>query len=232
VRDLVIAHSSDLHIEASRVTEKFHPLCRVLDTAKAANADVVLLAGDIFDHNRMPLALLDRTVRVLGDAGIPVIILPGNHDCLTADSVYRRGGIGDPENVHVIGVHSEDAVVLPQFELEVWGRAHFDYKNMSPLSEPRPRSTARQVAMAHGHWVRGDADRHRAWLISDEEIAATGADYVALGHWPQATEVTHGSVPAFYSGSPDLAQTVNVIRFNDGGPARVTRAALVDHPAA
>jgi len=231
VRDLVIAHSSDLHIEASRVTEKFHPLCRVLDTATAANADVVLLAGDIFDHNRMPLALLDRTVRVLGDAGIPVIILPGNHDCLTADSVYRRGGIGDPENVHVIGVHTEEAVILPQFDLEVWGRAHFDYKNMSPLSKPRPRSTARHVAMAHGHWARGDADRHRAWLIRDEEIAATGADYVALGHWPQATEVAGGSVPAFYSGSPDLAQTLNVIQFNGGGPARVTRAALVDHPA-
>ena len=230
MRDLTIAHSSDLHIDASRVTEKFHPLCRVLDTAKAADADVLLLAGDIFDHNRMPLALLDRTARVLGDAAIPVIILPGNHDCLTADSVYRRGGIGDPENVHVIGVHTEEAVLLPQFELEAWGRAHFDYMNMSPLRESRPRTTARQIAMAHGHLVRSDADRHRAWLISDEEITATGADYVALGHWPQAIEVTGGGIPAFYSGSPDLAQTVNLIRFSDGGPARVTRAALVDHP--
>jgi DNA repair exonuclease SbcCD nuclease subunit len=156
------------------------------------------------------------------------MVSPPGVDCLIRLRVSP--GRIDPENVHVIGVHSEEAVILPQFELEVWGRAHFDYKNMSPLSEPRPRSTARQVAMAHGHWVRGDADRHRAWLISDEEIAATGADYVALGHWPQATEVAGGGVPAFYSGSPDLAQTVNVIRFNDGGPSRVTRAALVDHP--
>jgi len=232
MRDLTVVHSSDLHIDASRVTERFHPLCRVLDTARSVRADVVLLAGDIFDHNRMPLELLDRTARILDDVRIPVMILPGNHDCLTPDSVYRRGGIGDPANVHVLGVHAEEAIALPEFDLEVWGRAHFDYRNMSPLSTPRPRTTERQIAMAHGHWARTEADRHRAWLINDTEIAATGADYVALGHWPQATEVDGGGVPAFYSGSPDLAETVNVVCFHDGGGIAVTRAPLVDHPVA
>jgi DNA repair exonuclease SbcCD nuclease subunit len=231
MRSLTIAHSSDLHIDASRVTEKFHPLCRVLNTAKAADADIILLAGDIFDHNRMPLGLLDRTARILDDVRVPVVILPGNHDCLTADSVYRRGGVGDPANVHILGVHSEEAVAFPEFEVEVWGRAHFDYKNMSPLSEARSRTTRLQIAMAHGHWVRGDTDRHRAWLIRDEEIEATGADYVALGHWPQATEAGTGGVPAFYSGSPDLAGTVNIARFDDGGAPSVSRLPLVDRPA-
>ncbi len=231
MRDLTIVHSSDLHIDAGRITEKFHPLCRVLDTAHEAAADVVLLAGDIFDHNRMPLALLERTARVLAEARVPVVILPGNHDCLSPESVYRRGGIGDPDNVHVLGVHVEEAVALPEFALEVWGRAHFDYQNMSPLREPRPRTTARQIAMAHGHWIRDNADRHRAWLISDAEITATEADYVALGHWPQATLAGDGNVPAFYSGSPDLAGTVNVVRFQDGGAPVVTRAPLVDRGA-
>jgi len=227
MRHLTIVHSSDLHIDATRVTEKFHPLCRVLDTARDQEADLVLLAGDIFDHNRLPLALLDRTTRLLADARIPVVILPGNHDCLTAESVYRRGGIGDPANVTVLGVHAEIAVALPEFGLEVWGRAHFDYKNMSPLSEPRMRTTERQVAIAHGHWIRDNGDRHRAWLITDEQLAATGADYVALGHWPQATPAGDGSVPAFYSGSPDLAGTVNIVRFRDGIAPEVARVPLV-----
>ena len=230
VLDLTVVHSSDLHIDSTRVTETFHPLCRVLDTARSVNADVVLLAGDIFDHNRLPLPLLDRTARLLDDVRIPVIILPGNHDCLTADSVYRRGGIGDPDNVHVLGIHSEESTVLETSSLEVWGKAHFDHKNMSPLAEPRPRTTHRQIAMAHGHWARTEADRHRAWLISDAEIAATEVDYVALGHWPSPTVVGDGPVQAYYSGSPDLAGTVNVIRFKDGGAPEVTRAPLVDHP--
>jgi DNA repair exonuclease SbcCD nuclease subunit len=228
---LTIAHSSDLHIDTSRVTETFHPLCRVLDTARAASADIILLAGDIFDHNRMPLELLDRTARILDDVRVPVVILPGNHDCLTADSVYRRGGLGEPENVFILGVHSEEAAAFPEFDLEIWGRAHVDHKNMSPLSDPRARSTGRQVAMAHGHWARNDADRHRAWLISDEQIEATGADYVALGHWPQATAITNTRVPAYYSGSPDLAQTINIVRFEDGGAPAVSRQPLVDRPS-
>ncbi len=223
---ITLAHSSDLHISADRATDEFHPLCRVLDAVRRVEADLLLLAGDIFDHNRLPLSLLDSTARLLGDAAIPIVILPGNHDCITADSVYRRGGIGDVPNVHVLGVSVEQAVLFPAFDLEVWGNAHFDYKNMAPLSDPRPRSTRHQVAMAHGHWFREAVDRHRGWLISDEEIAATASDYVALGHWPQAISAGDGIVPAYYSGSPDLAATVNVVKLVTGLPPEVSRASL------
>ena len=50
------------------------------------------------------------------------------------------------------------------------------------------------------------------WLISNAEIEATEADYLALGHWNRAVQVGTGKVPAYYSGSPDLAKTVNVVR--------------------
>jgi DNA repair exonuclease SbcCD nuclease subunit len=229
--DLAVAHSSDLHIDASRITERFHPLCRVIDTALAEQADVLILAGDVFDHNRLPLALLDQTARILADAALPIVILPGNHDCVAGgESVYLRGGLADPDNVHVIGV-SGDSLLLSEFDVEIWGRAHADYANMSPLGEPLARTTARQIAVAHGHWFRGDADRHRAWLITDEEIAATQADYVALGHWPQATPAGDGSVPAYYSGSPDLAATINVVRWVNGGGPVVRRAPLRERTA-
>jgi DNA repair exonuclease SbcCD nuclease subunit len=101
---------------------------------------------------------------------------------------------------------------------------------MSPLGDVSPRTTARRIALGHGHWFRDAADRHRAWLITNEEITATDADYVALGHWPQPLQAGDGSVPAYYSGSPDLARTVNLIRFQDGGVPKITRVPLVDHP--
>jgi DNA repair exonuclease SbcCD nuclease subunit len=226
VADLTVVHSSDLHIDASRFTDEFHPLCRVVASARSHSADVLLLAGDIFDHNRIPLAILEEVSRVLGDSGLRVVILPGNHDCLAAESVYRRGGIAQIPNVDVLGVEAE-AFVYPELDLEVWGRAHHDYKNHSPLAEARPRTTSRQIAVAHGHWLREDRDRHRGWLITTEEIAATASDYVALGHWPQATMAGDGRVPAYYSGSPDLAGTVNVVRFQDGGQAAVARVPLL-----
>jgi hypothetical protein len=62
--------------------------------------------------------------------------------------------------------------------------------------------------------------------IGDEEIAATGADYVALGHWNRAARVGNGKVAAFYSGSPEYAGTVNVVRFMTGGQVVITHAEL------
>lgn len=227
IDDLTVVHSSDLHIDG-RSSESFHPLCKVVDTAVSLQADVLLLAGDIFDHNRLPLALIDRASRVLDDARIPVVILPGNHDCLAADSVYRRGGLAGVPNVHVLGVTSEEDWMSAELGLEIWGRPHLDYADYSPLAKPRPRTTRWQIATAHGHWVRDDRDAHRSWLIHSNEIAATGADYVALGHWPSPIEAGDGRVPAYYSGSPDLAQTVNVVRFHEDGEVDVRRAPLAD----
>ena len=60
-----------------------------------------------------------------------------------------------------------------------------------------------------------------SWLIGDDELAATGADYVALGHWNRAAKVGSG-VPAYYSGSPEYAGTVNLVRLRAGSGVAVT----------
>lgn len=225
-REIVIAHSSDLHIGGGRAIDEFHPLCRVLNTARGAEADLLILAGDVFDHNRLPIAVLDQVARKLDDAGIPIVILPGNHDCITPESVYRRGGIQNVPGVSVLGL-DEETFVFGELDLEIWGRAHFDYQNMSPLSAPpEARASRWQIAVAHGHYLAEPQDAHRGWLFDDNDIEATGADYVALGHWPGATAVGGGSVPAYYCGSPDLAETVNVVRLRRDGSVDVKRRAL------
>ncbi len=226
-RDLLLAHSSDLHLGGTVHHPEMEALDVVLATATAAGVDALLLAGDIFDHNRLPLTLIDRAARRLADAAIPVIILPGNHDCLTPNSVYRRGGLADPANVHVLGITADESVALTELDLEIWGRPHLDHVNMSPLTEPRPRGAARwNVATAHGHWVTGPHDHHRSWLIHQEELDSLDVDYVALGHWDRALKVGSGDLPAYYSGSPDLAKTVNIVRFTLAGAVTVERMPL------
>lgn len=215
--DLALIHSSDLHLGLDHRGDDLHALRQVLRAALDAAADVLLLAGDVFDHNRVPLELIDRAARLLADAALPVVILPGNHDCLTPNSVYRRGGLADPANVDVLGITVNEAIRFPALDLAIWGRPHMDHSDYSPLRDPPQRAAARTVATAHGHWVTGPHDHHRAWLIRDEEIAATGADYLALGHWDRWTPAGDGAVPAYYSGSPDLAKTVNLVRFTGGG---------------
>lgn len=234
-RDIAIVHSSDIHVDDG-YTARVHGgdgargLKCVLDTASALAADVVLLAGDVFEHNRLPDPLLERAAGLLSDCGIPVVMLPGNHDPLTADSAYRRCGMEEADNLHILGLTHDRAVHFASLDLEVWGIAHCDYGNMAPLGAARPRTTRWQVAMAHGHY-EGDTDTgaaHRpSWIVTDAEIAATGADYVALGHWNRPVRVGNGTVPAWYSGSPDLARTVNRVALSTDGTVTVSREEIL-----
>jgi DNA repair exonuclease SbcCD nuclease subunit len=229
-RALRIVHSSDLHVSEG-FTEPVHKgdgtagLRVVLAAARGTQADAIILAGDTFEHNRLSPALLDRATGLLADAGVPVVILPGNHDPAIADSVFHRG-IAAPENVHVIGVTDEVAVSFPDLALEIWGNAHRDYGDSAPLAQPQPRRSFWQIAVAHGHYVPS-ADRSTklrpGWLIGDDEIAATTADYVALGHWNRHARVGGDAMLAYYSGSPDFAGTVNLITLSPAGEIEVSR---------
>lgn len=228
--DIVLVHSSDLHVDDDPHQGPYGEdgttgLRVVLDAAKAHAADYVLLVGDIFDNNRQSNAIVERCVAMLGACGRPVVVLPGNHDPVTADSVWLRGGLNRLPHVHVLGVTRDLAVRFPAHDLAVWGHAHVDYNNMVPLRAPVARTGRWHVALAHGHYEDDGVPPLRpSWLISNAEIEATGADYLALGHWNRAAAVGTGTtVPAYYSGSPDLAKTVNLVRLRADGTVRVTR---------
>lgn len=189
----------------------------VLEAARKVEADLVLLAGDTFDCHRLPDELLVHTAATIQAFGLPIVVLPGNHDPAVEEAVFHHPAFGKVDGLHILGITHEDAVLLPHLDLEVWGRAHRDYSDMDPLAHTRERSTPWQIAMAHGHYepIPDRSIRPRSsWLIGDDEIAATRADYVALGHWNRRVQVGSGDVHAWYSGSPDYARSINVVRLS------------------
>jgi DNA repair exonuclease SbcCD nuclease subunit len=231
--DIVLVHSSDLHVDDEHSATKHGDgtagLAAVLAAAHAHRADIVLLAGDTFDNNRVPAPVLDRAGRLLADAGMPVVILPGNHDPALPNSVFQRGGFACIPTVSIVGITHDEAIAFPTHDLEIWGHAHRDYENMAPLRGPRARTTRWQIAIAHGHYEPPHnlaTPLRPSWLFSDDHIAETQADYLALGHWDRPARVGNGAVPAYYSGSPDLARTVNVIRLTPAGEVLVSREPL------
>jgi DNA repair exonuclease SbcCD nuclease subunit len=231
---VAFVHSSDLHVDEDRVVavsggDGTAGLRSVLATAQALRADIVLLAGDTFESNQLSAAIVQRAGRLLAEAGLPIVLLPGNHDPAFGNSVFVRGRFAELPNVSILGVTHDAAVPFPLFDLEIWGHAHRDYFSMAPLRGPRRRSTRWQVAMAHGHYEPPETRANPlrpSWVFSDEEIAATGADYLALGHWDRPMRVGNGVVPAYYSGSPELAGTVNLVRLTAAGEVVVTREPL------
>ncbi len=232
--DILVVHSSDLHVSEG-FTEPVHEgdgtagLRVVLAAARASKAHVTILAGDTFEHNRLSSELIARTLRLLAEAGMPVVILPGNHDPAIEDSVFHRARMTALPNVHVLGMTQNEAVMFGALGLEIWGKPHRDYNNMDPLLRPHPRRSFWQIAVAHGHYEpKPDRTTHLrpSWLIGDDEIDATEADYVALGHWNRHARVGSGKVAAYYSGSPDHAGTVNLVRLKRDGTVEVSREAV------
>lgn len=236
-RDIVVVHTSDLHVDHD-YTARLHGgdgaggLACVLEAARGMAADVAILAGDTFDSHRLPQNLIERAASVMAGAGLPIVMLPGNHDPALSEAIYRGGPLAELKNLHIIGVTEDESVVFDALSLEIWGRAHRDYDDMIPFDlnrRPPARRTRWRIAVAHGHY-EPNPDRtvgpRPAWLIGDAEIAATGADYVALGHWNRAARVGNGAVPAYYSGSPEYAGTVNLVRMSEANGIAIKRVPL------
>jgi DNA repair exonuclease SbcCD nuclease subunit len=223
---LVVVHTSDIHL-GSGADHGLPALQSVLLAARHDKAHVLLLAGDIFDNNRVDRAFVRDVAALLGDAGLPVVILPGNHDCLTPDAVYREACFAALPNVHILGLTAGEAVVFEELRLEVWGRAHLDYEDMAPLASPPPRSDRRwHIGMAHGHFVRDQYDEGRSYLIRRDHLEQVRFDYLALGHWDVWTPLETSAGPAYYSGSPHLARSVNLVHLDEVRGVQVARRRL------
>ena len=235
--EIVLVHSSDLHVDDDRIAamhggDGTAGLSGVLASARAFGADIVLLAGDTFDNHMVTGPTIERAGRLLANAGLPVVILPGNHDPATSDSIWLRGRFGEIGNVAIFGITNDRVLAFPACELEIWGNAHKDYMDMVPLRDPPGRSARWHIAMGHGHYEPPETwanPLRPSWLISDAMIAATAADYLALGHWDRAAQVGCGAVPAYYSGSPDYVHTINLVRLTASGEVVVTREKVLSN---
>jgi len=231
-RELRLVHSSDLHVDDDRVAalhggDGTGGLRAVLATAQALAADIVLLVGDTFDNHMVNPATIDRAGQLLADCRLPIVILPGNHDPATSDSIWLRGRFDEIQTVAILGITNERIVAFPDHGIEFWGNAHRDYHDMVPLADPPPRGRLPwQVALGHGHYEPPETwanPLRPSWLISDAMIAATSADYLALGHWDRAARVGDGAVPAYYSGAPHHVGTINFVRLIAVGEVIVAR---------
>jgi DNA repair exonuclease SbcCD nuclease subunit len=235
MKDIVLVHSSDIHVDDDRVAgmhggDGTAGLAAVLEAARAVAADVVLLAGDTFDNHAVTAATIERAGLLLAEAQSAIVILPGNHDPATRVSIWLRGHFDQIQNVAILGITNDQLVAFADRDLEIWGNAHRDYMDMAPLRDPPRRAARWQIAIGHGHYEPPETwanPLRPSWLISDQMIRATEADYLALGHWDRAAQVGCGAVPAYYSGSPDYVHTVNLVRLTHNGDVIVTREPVV-----
>ena len=219
-----ILHTSDLHLNEPGETacDYFEA---VVDLAARQDFDLVIIAGDLFDRTRIEDSLVSFVVKQLRRLTIPVIILPGNHDCLVPGSVLDRAEFRENGgNIHLITAPEGETLKLTGLGVSIWGKCINSHDNVLPLGGiPRPENNGNwNIAVAHGYFVSTDPPLFPSYHITGEEIITSGWDYIALGHIPTFQCISSEQVTAYYSGSPSVSGTVAIVELDDETGVQVT----------
>ena len=234
---LRLLHTADLHIGDD--TTQWSPdrrisgLSKVVEVAIERQVDVVLIAGDFFDNARVKAAHIDAAWYELSRLSIPIVLTPGNHDCLGVPSIYQR--TRPPESLPQIvflGEPDGSYALLPNLGLTVWSRGLVSHDHdYYPLAGYKGRMNANwHVVMAHGYFVKEGLNEDRSSPIPEKQLAALDCDYLALGHWHDFADVSSNRTRAFYSGSPSDSfgtySSVNLVTLDPKFGAVVERVAI------
>lgn len=177
--------------------------------AREQRCDFVLVCGDVFESNQVDRQILVRSLEAMGTIGLPVFLLPGNHDPLDAGSVYRSRTFEQscPENVVVLS----SCEPLPISGVEILPAPWFTKRPLEDLvdaacSELGPSSSVPRIVVGHGaidSLSPAPDDPAVIHLARAESALADGRiHYVALGDRHSRTAV--GSTQRiWYSGSPE-----------------------------
>ena len=210
-KPIKIVHTSDVHLDGRdrdcaedgyrNVSER--AFGTVVDLTIAESADLLLIAGDLFDSNRMRDSDFGFVCDQLARVDCPVVVIPGNHDVHNKQSVWNRIDLtAAGDHVHSVTSVTGTMVELPEINASVWGRAMQEH---APENVPLDGVTPGPKGFWHIGMAHGDVLRSRtgcASPITYDEIEQSDLDYLALGHVHVWGQHDYGRTRSCYPGSP------------------------------
>lgn len=213
-----LLHMSDTHVGLSayarltpegtnqREQDVFDGFTRALDVALREKVDVVLHSGDLFDSVRPTNRAISHVLaqlRRLHDAGIPFVVISGNHE---APRLRETGAVlrllDFMPGVTAVYKGRTETVTLGDLTIHATPHAASTEALLAELRAVRPAPTKWNVATLHAG-VLGVADfrggEFNEQVIPQNELPQ-GMDHVALGHYHARTEVAPG---VWYAGSTE-----------------------------
>ena len=203
--------------------------------ADETSAEFVVVAGDVFDANQLAPAVISQSLEAMSAIGVPVYLLPGNHDPLDASSVYTSALFAAecPDNVTVLDrAGTWDVRPGLQIVAAPWRSKKPTIDLTAGVLADLPADATARILVAHGGVDTLDPDLANPALIHMAGLRAAldrgAVHYVALGDKHSRTEVGDGRV--WYSGSPEVTNYDHVER--DPGHVLVVDLDLDDpaHP--
>jgi DNA repair exonuclease SbcCD nuclease subunit len=204
-------------VAATQRERQFAAFRATVALAIEEKVDVVLIAGDLFDSNTQPKRSVERVaaeLKRLVDARIRTVIIPGTHDCFDRSSIYRAydlpamAGSGADDEMLTVLTPDQASVHLAACDVVVHGTVYptkrAPHSPLRDLKIGRPDETATwHVGLVHGALAIPDKTDRDEVVVTKEEIAATGLDYLALGHWHSTQQGKAGGTTYAYSGAPE-----------------------------
>jgi DNA repair exonuclease SbcCD nuclease subunit len=178
--------------------------------AADAGAEFVVVAGDVFEHNQLAPREVSQSLEAMRAIGIPVYLLPGNHDPLDASSVYTSALFTTecPGNVTVLdraGVHQ----VRPGLEIVAapWRSKAPTTDLVGEVLDGLEGDGVTRVVVGHGAVDILVPDKDRPSLLRlaalEAAISRGAVHYIALGDKHSRMQVgSTGRI--WYSGSPEV----------------------------
>lgn len=170
---------------------------RAVMLCEEENVDVMLIAGDLFDSNRIEDSIINEILEIFGQlTRTKVVIALGNHDPLTADSPFKNKKLS--ANTFVL---PENDSVLEFDNCRIYGSSFGSvYKTGSERFFITPENDDKvNILLLHGETKADLSSAYRS--ITKTFIEESGMDYVALGHNHKRSEIARlGSSYFAYSG--------------------------------
>jgi exonuclease SbcD len=206
----------------------------LVDLCLEERADVLLLGGDLYDgdwHDYATGAFFAREAARLAEAGIPVVMVTGNHDAASRITKALRL----PANVHVLPVDAPGTVTFEDLGLAVHGQGYATQAVVDDLSAayPAPLSGLVNVGLLHTS-ADGRFDHAPYAPCRVDRLAARGYDFWGLGHVHERV-LLHADPPILFPGClqgrnvrETGAKGATIVTFGpDGRPALEAR--VLDH---
>ncbi|MCP3938666.1 MAG: metallophosphoesterase [Actinomycetia bacterium] len=176
-------------------------LSAAVAVAAEVQADALLLAGDIYEHERVTPDTARFIARVLNGCETQVLVSPGNHDWLAASSVWATAAFED--HVHIF-----DGRELEPFDVgptTVWGAAHHQPSGTGNFLDgfhiDRPGFN---LALFHGSEKAGfsieepehsGSSKQPHAPFEARQIPNAGLDHAVVGHFHRRREAIHHTYP-------------------------------------
>jgi len=208
-----ILHIGDVHLDSpfslfdveksqARRRELRGTFSSIMMYAKMKEADLVIIAGDLFDSEFVTRETMNLIVSQF--ASLPsckFVITPGNHDPVTAKSAYLKTKF--PENVYIFKSENVEKISFDDIEVDVYGFAYVEERyEQNPLAEKFLLDNSKiNIFVAHTDIY----SRNNTYCpMKPADFAAFGFDYAALGHIHAGGEIfKEGETYYAYSGCPE-----------------------------